>query len=405
MPDPTDAPPSPRVSVRGRVEPFHVMEVLKAAGRRAATHGDVIALCVGQPSTPAPRVVRETAARALESEVLGYCDALGLPRLREAIAEHYRSTYGVALAPERVAVTTGSSGGFTAVFLAAFDVGDVVLMARPGYPAYRNTLSALGCRVVELDCGEQTRFQPTAEMLEEYAREHGAPAGLILASPANPTGTLVPATELEAIARWCDAHGTLLISDEIYHGITFDEPAHSAAEFSSNAVVVGSFSKYYSMTGWRVGWVVLPDELVRPVELLLGNLNICAPVISQVAALAAFSPEATAELDSHVSRYARNRDLVLRRLPEIGVSGLAPVDGAFYAYAHVAHLTDDSARWCEEVLDATGVAITPGIDFAPARSDHPSPLDGTRFVRISFAGTTDEIDEAFTRLARFVGSR
>lgn len=398
----TSSHPGPRLSRRGQVEPFHVMEILKAAGRRAATHGDVIPLCVGQPSTPAPRAVREAAARAIEGEVLGYSDALGLPALREAIAAHYRSMYGVDVDPDRIAVTTGSSGAFTAVFLAAFEVGDVVLMARPGYPAYRNTLGALGCRVVELDCGPETAFQPTVAMLEEYAREHGAPAGLVLASPANPTGTLVPADELAAMTRWCAEHGTLLVSDEIYHGITFDEPAHSALEFGGEAVVVGSFSKYFSMTGWRVGWAVLPQPYVRPVELLLGNLNICAPVVGQAAAVAAFTPEAIAELDGHVARYARNRDVVLRRLPEWGVERLAPVDGAFYAYVDVAHLTSDSPAWCEEVLAATGVALTPGIDFAPADPARPRPTDGTRFVRLSFACETDTLEEALTRVVGHV---
>jgi len=394
----------PRLSRRGAVEPFHVMEILKAAGRRQVTHGDVIPLCVGQPSTPAPRAVREAATRAIEGEVLGYSDALGLLALREAIAEHCATAYGVAVDPGRVAVTTGSSGAFTAVFLAAFEVGDVVLMARPGYPAYRNTLGALGARVVELDCGEATGFQPTVEMLEEYAREHGAPAGLVLASPANPTGSLVPAESLAAMTRWCAEHGTLLVSDEIYHGITFDEPAHSALEFGGDAVVVGSFSKYFSMTGWRVGWAVLPEAYVRPVELLLGNLNICAPVVGQAAAVAAFSPEAVTELDSHVERYARNRDLLVRRLPEWGVEHLAPVDGAFYAYLDVAHLTRDSQAWCEALLDATGVALTPGIDFAPADPARPRPTDGTRFVRLSFAGDTDTLAEGLDRLVAHVRS-
>ncbi|GAB48766.1 pyridoxal phosphate-dependent aminotransferase [Mobilicoccus pelagius] len=393
---------SPRLALRGQVEPFHVMEILKAAGRRAATHGDVIPLCVGQPSTPAPRAVREAAARAIEGEVLGYSDALGLSTLRETIAAHYARTYGVAVDPARVAVTTGSSGAFTAVFLAAFEVGDTVLMARPGYPAYRNTLGALGCRVVELDCGEETGFQPTVAMLEEHAREHGAPAGLILASPANPTGTLVPADELAAMTRWCADRGTLLVSDEIYHGITFDEPAHSALESGGDAVVVGSFSKYFSMTGWRVGWAVLPEVYVRPVELLLGNLNICAPAVGQAAAVAAFTPEAIGELDSHVARYARNRDLVVARLPEWGVHRLAPVDGAFYAYVDVSHLTDDSPRWCEDLLDATGVALTPGIDFAPADPRDPRPTDGTRFVRLSFAGDTPTLGEALDRVVAHV---
>lgn len=398
--------PSIPVSVRGRVEPFHVMELLKAANLRGATHGDVITLCAGQPSTPAPRAARDAAADALASgAVLGYTDATGTPQLRRAIADHYDRTYGLAVDPDQIAVTTGSSAAFTALFLAAFDPGDVVLMSRPGYPAYRNTLQALGCRAIELDCGPEVRFQPTPAMLAEWSADNGAPpTGVIVASPANPTGTVIEDTQLAAIARWCEDNGVLLISDEIYHGVTYGVHAASAWESSRSAVVVGSMSKYFSMTGWRVGWLVLPGPLVRPVELLLGNLNICAPAIAQVAATAAFSGDARRELEGHVRRYAANRDLVLRRLPELGVRTWAPADGAFYAYADVSHLTEDSTRWCANVLAATGVAVTPGVDFAPARPGTPSPLDGSRWFRLSFAGRTAEIDEALTRLAAFTAA-
>nr|WP_168582932.1 aminotransferase class I/II-fold pyridoxal phosphate-dependent enzyme [Gephyromycinifex aptenodytis] len=389
----------PALSLRGQVEPFHVMEVLKAAGRRAATHGDVIPLCVGQPSTPAPAAVRAAAAAALETEVLGYTDAVGTPQLRAAIADHYGQRYDLSIDPDQVVVTTGSSGGFTALFLAAFDPGDVVAMARPGYPAYRNTLAALGVRVLELDCGPQQRYAPTVAMLDQLAAAGDTPKGLILASPANPTGTLVEEERLAQIATWCQEHGTLLISDEIYHGITYERSAACAWQFSRSAALVGSFSKYFSMTGWRLGWLVLPEVYVRPVELLLGNLNLCAPAISQAAALAAFTPQARAECESHVQRYARNREVLLRRLPELGVTAVAPPDGAFYVYADISHVTGDSTRWCAEVLDATGVAITPGVDFAPVGAASPSPLDGSRFVRLSFAGETSAIDEALTRLA------
>lgn len=389
----------PALSTRGQVEPFHVMELLKAAGRRAATHGDVIALCVGQPSTPAPQAVRLAAAAALESNVLGYTDALGTPELRAAIAAHYGRQYDLDVDSTQVVITTGSSGGFTALFLAAFDAGDVVAMARPGYPAYRNTLSALGCRVAELNCGPQERYQPTLAMLDELAAKRGAPKGLILASPANPTGTLVEEERLQQIAAWCEQNGTLLISDEIYHRITYERPATCAWRFSRQAAVVGSFSKFFSMTGWRLGWLVLPQRYVRPVELLLGNLNLCAPALSQMAALAAFTEEAQAECEAHVRRYAANRDLLLARLPELGVKAVAPPDGAFYVYADISHLTDDSARWCYEVLASTGVAITPGIDFAPLDPQQRTPLDGNRFVRISFAGDAAAIDEALTRVA------
>ena len=387
--------PRPRLSRRGATPPFHVMELIKAAAERQVTHGDVISLCAGQPSTPAPAAVRRAAAAALETGVLGYTEATGIRPLREAIAAYYADSYGLTIDPDQVVVTTGSSGGFTALFLAAFDVGDVVVMSRPGYPAYRNTLQALGCRVVELDCGAESRYQPTVAMLDALLETlPEPPAGLVIASPSNPTGTIIDAAELAAIAAWCDAHGTLLISDEIYHGVTFGRECPSAWEFSRSAVLVGSFSKYFSMTGWRVGWVILPPHLVRPVELLLGNLNICAPAISQVAALAAFRPEARAELDDHVRRYAVNRDLLLTRLPDIGVDRLAPPDGAFYLYLDVSRHTDDSQRWCEDVLAATGVALTPGVDF--------DTVDGRRFVRLCFAGTAAELTTAMDRLAAFV---
>lgn len=391
------------LSRRGQVEPFHVMELLKAANQRAGTHGDVITMCAGQPSTPAPLAVREAAARALASGAPhGYTDAMGVAVLREAIAEHYQHAYAVSVDPAAVAVTTGSSAAFTAIFLAAFDAGDTVLMTRPGYPAYRNSLLALGCKAVELDCGPQERFQPTVDQLRSWSQENGGPPrGLIIASPANPTGTVIAPDELARVARWCDEQGVLLISDEIYHGITYGPPAASAAQTSGNAVLVGSLSKYFSMTGWRVGWAVLPEALRRPVELLLGNLNICAPALNQVAAVEAFSREARVELEGHVRRYAANRELILGRLPELGVSTWAPADGAFYAYADIGHLTRNSLQWCFEVLDATGVAVTPGIDFAPHRPGVDSELDGSRWFRLSFAGSTGECDEAMTRLAAF----
>lgn len=398
----TSPVPAVPVSERGAVEPFHVMELLKAANERARTHGDVITMCAGQPSTPAPVAVREAASKALATDApYGYTDAMGVAALREAIAEHYEAAYGVSVDPAQVAVTTGSSAAFTAIFLAAFDVGDVVLMTRPGYPAYRNTLQALGCRAVELDCGPEVRFQPTLAMLQEWTATHGLPKGLIIASPANPTGTIIAASELAAIAAWCRDNGVLLISDEIYHGVTYGAAASCAWQTSTSAVVVGSLSKYYSMTGWRIGWALLPAPLVRPVELLLGNLNICAPALGQVAAVAAFGPQAKAELDGHVQRYAVNRDLVLSRLPELGVSTWAPADGAFYAYADISHLTTDSLSWCARVLDATGVAVTPGVDFAPHRPGVDSALDGSRWFRLSFAGSTPDCDEAMTRLAAF----
>lgn len=376
-----------RLSSRGRVEPFHVMEVAKAAAAREVSHGDAILLCVGQPATPAPAAVRSAAVAAIEGELLGYTVTAGIPELRSTIAADYAQRYGIAVDPEEVVITTGSSAGFQLVILAAFEAGDQVAMTRPGYPAYRNTLLSLGCRVLDLDVGSQTRYQPSIAMLEGLAE---VPAGLVLASPSNPTGTIIDPDELAAIATWCAANDCLLISDEIYHRISYGRLCASAREFGTTAVVVGSVSKYHSMTGWRLGWLLLPPDLRRPVELLQGNLAICAPAISQAAALAAFGPDASNELDGHVARYARNRDLLLRRLPELGITSFAPPDGAFYAWCDVSHLTDDSQRWCAEVLAATGVALAPGLDF--------DQVSGHRMMRLSFCVDTAQLDEAIDRL-------
>lgn len=371
------------------------MDVWKAAAERARTHGDVLVLAAGQPSTPAPAPVLRATKAAIDAELLGYTETFGILPLREAIAEHHRDTYGYAVEPDDVVVTTGSSGAFTLIFLAAFDVGDTVVVARPGYPAYRNTLTALGCRVVELDCGAQTRFQPTVAMLEALPEP---PAGLIVASPANPTGTMIDPDELSALARWCDAHGTLLISDEIYHGITYQGLSvgrtSSAWETSRESVVIGSVSKYFSMTGWRLGWMLVPSGLRPALQRLASNMTVCPPAVSQFAALHAFGAEAKEELDGHVRRYAVNRQLLLEGLPKLGITELAPADGAFYAYADIGHLTDDSRKWCASVLDHTGVALAPGVDFDTAA--------GNRTVRISFAGATADIEAALVRLGHYL---
>ncbi len=379
------------VSQRGLVEPFHVMEVVKAATERQRTHGDAIALCVGQPGTPAPAPVLAAASSALGRQQLGYTEAAGVWEFRQRIARHYAEAYGAEVDPAEVIVTTGSSGGFLLTLLAAFDAGELVAMTRPGYPAYRNDILSVGCRLLELPVGERTRYQPSVALLEALPEK---PRGLVLASPSNPTGTIIDAAELAAIAAWCLANDCLLISDEIYHGISYGRPCASARQFGTGAVVVGSLSKYHSMTGWRIGWLLLPPALRRPVELLQGNLAICAPALSQVAGLAAFEPASRVELDDHVARYAVNRELLLRRLPELGITTFAPPDGAFYAYCDVRHLTDDSQRWCEDVLAATGVALAPGRDF--------DPVDGHRMVRLSFCGQTTELDEALDRLATYL---
>ncbi|MCZ4076761.1 aminotransferase class I/II-fold pyridoxal phosphate-dependent enzyme [Rhodococcus sp. H36-A4] len=365
------------------------MDVFKAAAVRARTHGDVLSLAAGQPSTSAPAPVLRAARDALDAHVLGYTETLGILPLREAIARHHAHEAGVPVHADDVVVTTGSSGAFTLLFLAAFDVGDTVVMARPGYPAYRNTLAALGCRVVELDCGIESRFQPTVAMLDALPEP---PAGLIIASPANPTGTIIDADELAAIARWCEQHGTLLISDEIYHGISYgDARTSSAWETSRESVVIGSVSKYFSMTGWRLGWMLLPQTLHRAVERLASNMTVCPPAIAQVAAIAAFTEESRTELDAHVRRYTVNRTILLDGLAAGGITDLAPADGAFYAYADIGHLTQDSRAWCENVLATTGVALAPGVDFDTEAGHHT--------VRFSFAGTTEHMREALARLA------
>jgi aspartate/methionine/tyrosine aminotransferase len=329
--------------------------------------------------------VLAAARTALDADKIGYTNALGIPALRAAIARHYRDRVGIEVQPRNVAVTTGSSGAFVYAFLAAFDAGDTVAMARPGYPAYRNMLAALGCRVLELPCGPQTRFQPSVDQLAALAEP---PAGLVVASPANPTGTMVAPAELADVARWCDAHGTRFVSDEIYHGITYDQPAACAWQTSRQTVVVESFSKYFSMTGWRIGWLLVPDDLLDSVDRLAGNFAICPPALSQLAAVAAF--DAYDELDANVARYRANRDLLLRRLPEIGVDRIAPPDGAFYIYADVSRWTDDSLTWASRLLQEAGVAVAPGIDF--------DPVDGGKFVRLCFAGDGADIDRAVDRL-------
>jgi aspartate/methionine/tyrosine aminotransferase len=367
------------------------MDVLAAAAERQRTHGDLISLGAGQPSTPAPAPVRAAAAATLNTSVLGYTEQLGIPPLRAAIAGHYRRRYDLDVSADDVVVTTGSSGGFLLAFLAAFDPGDRVAIGRPGYPAYRNILGALGCEIVDLPCDRDTRFQPTVEMLDDLPEPV---RGVVVASPANPTGTVLAPAELARLAQWCAAHDAWLISDEIYHGITFGQPVDCAWRTSREAIVINSFSKYWCMTGWRLGWMLLPERLRGAAGALTGNFTICPPALAQLAAVAAFEPESYVEIDGHVARYRTNRDLLLTGLPAIGIDKLAPADGAFYAYADVSDLTDDSMAWCLRLLADTGVAITPGHDFDPRR--------GGEFVRLSFAGATEDIRAALSRLGEWL---
>jgi aspartate/methionine/tyrosine aminotransferase len=374
-----------KTAQRGRIPPFIVMDVMRAANERAAAGVDVLHLEVGQPSSGAPaQVVRAAQAALASGAALGYTDALGIPELREAIARHYRDFYGIAVESTRIVVTTGSSGAFLLAFLAAFEPGDRVALASPSYPAYRNILRALDLVPVELPAGPGERYQASVELL----RAAGPVEGLIIASPANPTGTMLSAAELGAIASHCAANGIRLVSDEIYHGLSYGEAAATVAGFGGPAVVVNSFSKYFSMTGWRLGWMVLPPDLVRAVECLAQNLFISPPTVSQHAALAVF--DCHDELRRNLARYAANRTLLLEELPKAGFDRLAPADGAFYLYADVAHLTNDSEAFCRRILAETGIALTPGIDFDPAR--------GRSTLRFSFAGATEAMAEAARRL-------
>lgn len=375
--------------------PFLVMDVIAAANAQAAAAPPgapgIIRMEVGQPGTGAPRAAAEAAIRALQAGApLGYTEAMGRESLRARIARHYQDRYGVTVLAARIAVTVGASGGFPLAFLAAFDPGDRVAMAAPFYPPYANILTALGMAPVLLPCGPATRWQPTLAMLQAL---DPPPDGLILASPCNPAGTMLPPAEFVAIARWCEAGGVRLVSDEIYHGLTYGTvPEATAAGCSASAIVVNSFSKYFSMTGWRVGWLVLPEDLVRPVERLAQNLFISAPHIAQVAAEAAFG--CVAELEANRAAYRRNRDLLLAALPAMGLDRLSPADGAFYVWADIGCLTNDSPAFAARLLAETGIAATPGVDFDRDR--------GARFLRLSYCGPEADMADAMGRMARWL---
>jgi aspartate/methionine/tyrosine aminotransferase len=353
-------------------------------------------LSAGQPAAAAPAPIRAAATAALANDTLGYTVALGIPELRASIAESYGTRYGVAVDPSDVVITTGSTGGFLLAFLSCFDVGARVAVTSPGYPCYRNILSALGCEVVEVPCGPETRFQPTVDML---AALDPPIRGLVIASPANPTGTVLPPEQLAAIATWCEHSGVQLVSDEIYHGLVYPgAPATSCAwETSREAIVVNSFSKYFAMTGWRLGWLLVPPPLQRAVDRLTGNFSICPPTLPQLAAVAAFTPESIAEANGLVEQYTVNRELLLRGLAGIGLDRLAPADGAFYVYADIAEYSTDSLAFCAELLADTGVAIAPGVDF--------DTVHGGAYVRLSFAGPTSDLEEALRRMGPWLAAK
>jgi aspartate/methionine/tyrosine aminotransferase len=368
------------------------MDVLAEAQAIEAGGGTVIHMEVGEPAHGAPRAAREAVAAALgRGDTMGYTSGLGLARLRAAIAGLYRQRHGVDLDPGRVVVTSGSSGGFLLSFLALFDAGDRVAIADPGYPCYRNILGTLGLEPVRIAAELETRYQPTPELLEQV---EGRLDGLLVASPANPTGTMLDRAAMAALVAHCGGRGIALISDEIYHGLTYDAPAVSALELTDEAVIINSFSKYYAMTGWRIGWMVVPHRFVRPIQNLAQNLFICPSHAAQIAALAALSEAGEAEVAAHLEGYRKNRATLMAALPGLGFTDIAPADGAFYVYAGISRLSNDSRDFCARLLAEAGVAATPGLDFDPER--------GHATVRFSFAQGPKKIAEGIDRLTRFI---
>ena len=378
-----------RFSTRGQVDPFIVMDVMEAARAAEAAGRRIIHMEVGQPSTPAPAAARKALAAALDENPLGYTVALGLPDLRAGIAALYARWYGVDLDPGRVIVTAGSSGAFLLAFSALFDAGDRVALGEPGYPSYRQILRAMSVTPVGMPTSAENRYQPVPADIPENVQ------GLIVASPGNPSGTMLGKPELSALMQAASARDIAFVSDEIYHGLDYEGRAISALEVSDEAYVINSFSKYFSMTGWRVGWMVVPEDHVRTVERLAQNMFIGPPHASQVAALAALG--AIDELEANRAVYAANRRLMLEGLPQAGFTKIAPPDGAFYIYADVTDLTKDSRAFAAEILDKAGVAVTPGLDFDPAR--------GHRTLRFSYAQGTAEIEEGLARLTAFMAAR
>lgn len=378
-----------RHSTRGDVDPFIVMDVMESARRAEADGRHIIHMEVGQPSTGAPAKARAALAENLD-DPLGYTVGLGLPALRARIAAHYKDMYNVTLDPERVVITAGASGAFLLAFSALFDNGERVGLGLPCYPSYRQILKAVGLTPVEMPTTKAGRYQPQPADVAGHDLD-----GLIVASPANPTGTMLDHAQIAALAQACRAHDTAFISDEIYHGISYDKTAVTALQVTDDVYVINSFSKYFSMTGWRVGWMVVPHDHVRRVERLAQNMFICPSHASQVLALAAF--DCTDELDGHLDVYAANRDLLIAGLAQAGLGKSAPPDGAFYVYVDVSDYTDDARRFAADILDQADVAVTPGLDF--------DPVDGHRWIRLSYARSTADIKEGIARLQKFMAGR
>ena len=380
-----------RVSTRSQVDPFIVMDVMEAARAAEEAGRHIIHMEVGQPGTGAPGAARARLAAEMEAGPLGYTVALGRPDLRAGIAALYAEWYGIDLDPARVVVTAGASGAFILAFSALFDAGDKVGLGEPCYPSYRQILRAMSLTPVGFQTYETSRFQPTPDDLTDDM------AGLIVASPANPSGTMLDKAAMGALVDASTSRGISLISDEIYHGLQYRDRAVSALECSDDLYVVNSFSKYFSMTGWRLGWLVVPEDHIRTVERLAQNLFICPPHAAQVAALGALSPEGRTELDRHREIYAANRALMLAGLAKAGFDHVAPADGAFYVYADASAHTGDSLAFAAEILDKAGVAVTPGLDFDPVRGAH--------WLRFSYARASAEIEEGLARLQDFMSAR
>ncbi len=377
-----------RVSKRSDVDPFIVMDVMEAARREEEAGRHIIHMEVGQPGTGAPRGALSALNAAMAVGAMGYTVALGLPELRARIARLYQDWYGIEVSPERVVVTAGSSAAFQLAFISLFDAGERVAIGDPGYPSYRNILKALDMDVVSIETAPEDRFQPTVEALSGVQDL----SGLLVASPANPTGTMLDKVAMEKLIGFCSERDIAFISDEIYHGIEYGKKAVTALEVSDDVYVINSFSKYFSMTGWRVGWMIVPQDHVRRLERLMQNLFICAPHASQIAALAAL--DCDAELQENLAVYSKNREILLEELPKAGFTRIAPPDGAFYIYADVSDLTDDSVELARRLLLEAGVSVTPGLDFDPER--------GHRSLRFSYARATGDIIEGVARLKRWM---
>ncbi len=382
--------PTLKISDRSKMPPFMAMDVMRLAAELDADGGDIVHLEVGQPSSPAPQpVINALSESMVEQRTHGYSVALGIPELRQRIAKHYQEWYGLNIDPKCVAVTVGSSMAFAISFLAAFDVGDRIAIPNPGYPAYRNLMIGMGLEPVILPAGPKEGWLPRLKDMEKWEK---LPDGLMIASPHNPTGVVISDDELKNICEWCDGNNVRLISDEIYHGLSYKDRCETALKYNDNVIVINSLSKYFSMTGWRIGWMILPEQLVNAAEKLSQNLYISAPTPNQIAAVKAF--DCSEELDLHVKRYRENRQVLLSGLPSEFLGKAAPCDGAFYIYADISALSVDSISFAKKLLDESGVATTPGVDF--------DPINGHRYLRLSFAGSKKSMHEAVKRINSFV---